>query len=145
MVKKIFGSSRNVSSIKRPKKAAKGFGRTCKTCGKRFGTLTRLKDHETKCLNPGFRHGEFVAFNGHNKCRRPKRSAKMVWIPVCSLMRDKDVDLWAGMHPVTKNKVFSLKEWPNNSQIEVYFRIRREMFDAEGKTKDRWKTAVEWV
>jgi len=145
MVKKIFGLNRSVSSIKRPKKATKGFGRTCKTCGKRFGTLTRLKDHEVKCRNTGFRHGEFVVFNDHNKCRRPKRSVKMVWIPVCSLMRGKDVDLWAGMHPVTKNKVFSLKEWPNNSQIEVYFRIRREMFDAEGKTKNRWKTAVEWV
>jgi len=60
-------------------------------------------------------------------------------------MRDEDVNLWAGIHPVTKNKVFSLKEWPNNSQIEVYFRIRREMFDTEGTTKDRWKTAVEWV
>lgn len=145
MVKKIIGSSTSVSSIKRPKKARKGFGRTCKTCGKRFGTLTRLKDHEAKCLNPGFRHGEFVAFNGYNKCRRPKCAANMIWIPVCSLMRGNDVDLWAGIHPVTKNKVFSLKEWPNKSQTEVYFRITREMFDAEGKTKDRWKTAVEWV
>jgi len=60
-------------------------------------------------------------------------------------MRGKDVELWAGIHPVTKNKIFSLKDWPEMSEIEGYFRVTREMFDAEGTTKDRWKTAVEWV
>jgi len=133
------------SSIKRPKRAHKGFGRTCKTCDKRFGTITRLKDHEGRCKHVGFRHNEFVPFVGHHKCRRPKQTAKMTWIPIRSLMRGKDVELWAGIHPVTKNKIFSLKDWPEMSEIEGYFRVTREMFDAEGTTKDRWKTAVEWV
>jgi hypothetical protein len=67
----------------------------------------------------------------------------MKWIPVRSRMKGIDVELWAGIHPGSKNKVFSLKKWPNKSEIEGYFRITREMFDVECKTKDRWKTAVE--
>lgn len=59
-------------------------------------------------------------------------------------MGGKNVKLWAGTHPVTNNKVFSPKEWPNAPEIEVYFKIKRDMFDSEGKTIDRWKTAVEW-
>jgi hypothetical protein len=145
MVKTNFKPRTSFLSVKRPKKATKGFGRTCKSCGKRFGTITRLKDHEKMCRNTGFRHGEVVVFDGHHKCRRPKRTAKMIWIPIRSTMRGKDVELWAGIHPVTKNKVYSLKDWPEKSKIEGYFRVTRVMFDTEGRTKDRWKTAVEWV
>ena len=145
MAKKKTKPHRICSSIKRPKKASRGFGRRCKTCDKRFGTITRLKDHEKLCKYVGFRHDEFVTLGAspHHKIRRPTSSTAMKWIPVRSRMKGIDVELWAGIHPGSKNKVFSLKKWPNKSEIEGYFRITREMFDVECKTKDRWKTAVE--
>lgn len=133
------------SSMKRPKKSSCGFGRLCNTCGKRFGTFSRLKDHEIRCKNVGFRYNEVVTLVGHHNFRRPTLSMEMIWIPVRSRMNGIDIELWAGIHPCSKNKVFSLKEWPEKSEIVGYFRITREMFDGECKTKDRWKTAVELV
>jgi len=144
MVKIQSKTCRTTTSIQRPKKLTKGFGRTCKTCAKRFGTLSRLKEHEKRCKYTGFYHEDFVLINEHQRVVRPKRSEKMTWITVCSTIGGKDVKLWAGTHPVTKNKVFSPKEWPNKAEIERYFKIKRGMFDSEGKTIDRWKTAVEW-
>lgn len=131
--------------LKRPKKAQRGFGRLCNTCGKRFGTVTRLKDHANTCKRGFFRHEEFISLDGYHKLVRPMCSAKMQWIPVRWSLINKDIELWAGIHPISKNKVFSLKEWPEQSEIERYFKITREMFDADGKSKDRWKTAVEWL
>ena len=52
MVKKKVPPLKKTSSVKRPKRPkvlSSGFGRTCPTCKKHFGTLNRFKVHITQC------------------------------------------------------------------------------------------------